>query len=73
MKSAKIMIKNNVHIVIKINKYLERYVFLRIFVSKKKKKIIIACSSIMKNIIYIPFEMTSDSFLASLTSILFHR
>lgn len=38
MKSAKIMIKNNEHIVIKINKYLERYVFLRIFVSKKKKK-----------------------------------
>lgn len=27
----------------------------------------------MKNIIYIPFEMTSDSFLASLTSTLFHR
>lgn len=37
MKTAKIMIKNNVHIVIKINKYLEKYVFLRIFVSKKKK------------------------------------
>lgn len=27
----------------------------------------------MKNIIYVPFEMTSDSLLASLTSTLFHR